>query len=32
MFYYINQARTPSFPVVLVKTESDFIIRSAETG
>ena len=32
MFYYINQPRTPSFPIGLVKTESDFIVRSLETG
>ena len=32
MFYYISQSRTPSFPIGLVKTESDFIIRSVETG
>ena len=32
MFYYINQPCTPSFPIGLVKTESDFIVRSVETG
>ena len=32
MFYYINQPSTPSFPTGLVKTESDFIVRSVETG
>ena len=32
MFYYINQPRTPTFPTGLVKTESDFIVRSVETG
>ena len=32
MFYYINQSRTPSFPIGLVKTESDFFVRSVETG
>ena len=32
MFYYINQPRTPTFPIELVKTESDFIVRSVETG
>ena len=32
MFYYINQPRTPSFPIGLVKTESDIIVRSVETG
>ena len=31
MFYYIDQPHTPSFPIVLVKTESDFIVRSVET-
>ena len=30
--FYINQLRTPSFPIELVKTESGFIVRSAETG
>ena len=28
MFYYINQPCTPSFPIGLVKTESDFIVKS----
>ena len=32
MFYYIDQLRTPSFPIRLVKTEPDFIFRSVETG
>ena len=32
MFYYIDQPRTPSFPTGLVKTESDVIVRSVETG
>ena len=32
MFYYIDQLRTPSFPTGLVKTKSDFIVRSVETG
>ena len=27
-----DQLRTPSFPIGLVKTESDFIVRSVETG
>ena len=31
MFYYIDKSRTPSFPSGLIKTESDFIIRSDET-
>ena len=29
MFYYIDQLRTPSFPIGLVKTESD-VVRSVE--
>ena len=29
--FYINQLRTPSFPIGLVKTESAFIVRSVET-
>ena len=32
MFYYIYQPHTPSFPIGLVKTKSDFIVRSVETG
>ena len=28
----MDQPRTPSFPTVLVKTKSDFIVRSVETG
>ena len=32
MFYYIDQPRTLSFPIGLVETESDFIVRSVETG
>ena len=32
MFYYIDQPRTPSFSFGLVKTKSDFIVRSVETG
>ena len=31
MFYYIYQTCTPSFPIGLVKTKSDFIVRSVET-
>ena len=31
MFYYIDQPYTPSFPIGLAKTKSDFIIRSGET-
>ena len=30
--FNIDQLRTPSFPVGLVKTESGFIVRSVETG
>ena len=30
--FYIDQFRTPSFPIGLVKTESGFIVRSVETG
>ena len=32
MFYYIDQPLTPSFPFELVKTKSDFTVRSVETG
>ena len=32
IFYYINQPHTPSFSIGLVKTKSDFIVRSVETG
>ena len=32
MFYYIDLPRTPSFPIGLVKTKSDCIVRSVETG
>ena len=32
MFYYINKPCTLSFPIGLVKTESDFLVRSVETG
>ena len=31
MFYYIDQLHTPSFPIELVKTKSDFTVRSVET-
>ena len=31
MSYYINQSCTPSFPIALAKTKSDFV-RSVETG
>ena len=30
--FYIDQFRTPSFPIGFVKTESNFIVRSVETG
>ena len=29
---FIDQLRTPSFPIGLVKTETGFIVRSVETG
>ena len=29
--FYIDQLRTPSFPIGLVKTESGFIVRLVET-
>ena len=32
MFYYIDLPRTPPFPIGLVQTESDFIVRLVETG
>ena len=32
MFYYIDQPHTPSFSIGLIKMESDFTVRSAETG
>ena len=32
MFCYIDQPRTPSFPIGLVKTKSYVIVRSVETG
>ena len=32
MFYYIDQPSTPSFPIGLVKTKSDFIVGSVEAG
>ena len=32
MFYYIDQPRTSSFPIRLVKTESDFIVKSVKIG
>ena len=31
MFYYVNQPCTPFFPIGLVQTESDFIVRSVGT-
>ena len=30
--FYIDHLHIPSFPIALVKTESGFIVRSAETG
>ena len=32
MFYHIDQPRTPPFPIGLIKTESDFIVKLVETG
>ena len=32
MFYYINQPCTPSFPIGMIRTETDIIVRSTETG
>ena len=32
MFYYIDQLRSPSFPIGLVETKSDFIVGSVDTG
>ena len=32
MFYYINQLCTPSFSTEVIKTESDFFVRSVQTG
>ena len=32
MFYYIDQPRTPSLTIGLVKTKSDYIGRSVETS
>ena len=32
MFYCFNQPHTPSFLVGLVKTKSDFLVRSVEAG
>ena len=32
MFFYIDQPRTLSFPIGLVKTESHLIFRSVKTG
>ena len=30
--FYLDQLRTPSFPINQMKTECDFIVRSVETG
>ena len=32
IFYYIEHPPTPSSPIGLVKTDSEFIVRSVETG
>ena len=32
MFYFIDQIRTPFFPIGLVKSESNFIVTLVETG
>ena len=32
MLYYMDQPCTPFFPIGLVKTGSDLIVRSVETG
>ena len=32
VMFYIDQLRTPSFPIGLVKTESGFIVRLVEAG
>ena len=32
MFHYIRQPCIPAFPTGLVKTKSDFIVQSVETG
>ena len=32
MFYYMDQLPTSSFPIALVKTESNFTVRLDETG
>ena len=32
MCYYIDQSHSPSFPIGLVKTKSDFVVRIVETG
>ena len=32
MFYNINRPCIPSFPIGLVKTKSDFIVRSVKIG
>ena len=31
MLYYVDQLRTPSFPIGLVKTKLDFSVRPVET-
>ena len=32
MFYYIDQPHTPSFPIELIKSKSDFILSSVKNG
>ena len=32
MVYYIDEPHTPSFAIGLIKTGSDVIVRSVETG
>ena len=32
MFYYIEQPCFPTIPIALVKTESDYTVRSVETS
>ena len=31
MFYYTDQLRSPSFPIGLIKTESEILVRPFET-
>ena len=32
IFYHVNQLHTPSFPIGLFKTKSDFMFRPGSTG